>query len=462
MDGSTQLLSLVIFVIAVVLLITRPRELNEAIPTSIGALIFVALGIVSVGDIRKILPVISGASLTILSTIIMSFILESIGFFRWAAYQIINKAKGSGTRLFWYVSLLCFLMTILFNNDGSILITTPIIINIVFILGLPYRQKIPYLITGALVATASSAPIGVSNLANLICLKVINMGLTTQATIMLIPSLVGIITINLLLFLYFRRDIPRCIPTYETDIVRFRMVMQLLLYLGKNKLRKAASLSKSFDLKMFRASIVIVVLVRLSFFVLSYWKIPTEFIAVCGVLLLIGLRWYRTGNKPLDILLNIPWHIIVFAFSIYVLVIGLQNSGLTEFLNRIFSMITSAGDFRTILVSGLTMTLLSNICNNLPAVLIGTLSLTGMGLDAETIKLAYSAVIIGSDIGSLILPIGTLATLLWFFILKKYGIKLSWNRYISVTLRIIPIGLLVSLISLYLWTNWWTNWRVMP
>lgn len=462
MDGSIQLFTLAVFVIAVILLITRPRELNEAIPTSMGALVLVALGVVSAGDILKILPAIGSASLTILSTIIMSFILESIGFFRWAAYQIINKAKGSGTRLFWYISLLCFLMTILFNNDGSILITTPIIINIVFILGLPFRQKIPYLITGALVATASSAPIGVSNLANLICLKVIKMGLTTQATIMLIPSLAGILTINVLLFLYFSKDIPRCIPTYETDMVRFRMVMQLLLYLGKSKIRKASSLSKSFDLKMFRASILIVVLVRVSFFVLSYWKIPTEFIAVIGVLLLIGLRWYRTGKKPFDILSNIPWHIIVFALSINVLVIGLQNAGLTGILKQIFSVVSSAGNFLVILVSGLTLTILSNVCNNLPAVLMGTLSLTGAGIDAQTIKLAYSAIIIGSDIGSLILPIGTLATLLWFFILKKYGIKFTWKSYLSVTLRIVPIGLMVSLISLYLWTNLWTHWRVMP
>ncbi|PJI52140.1 hypothetical protein CTI14_47435, partial [Methylobacterium radiotolerans] len=97
-------------------------------------------------------------AVTILSTIVMSIILESIGFFRWAAVNLACKARGSGILLFWYINLLCFLMTLFFNNDGSILITTPIIIQTLTLLNLKNRQKIPYLLSGALIATGSSAP----------------------------------------------------------------------------------------------------------------------------------------------------------------------------------------------------------------------------------------------------------------------------------------------------------------
>ncbi|WP_277680635.1 ArsB/NhaD family transporter, partial [Bacillus cereus] len=46
---------------------------------------------------------------------VMAVILESFGFFHWAAAKLANLAKGSGRRLYWYIQLLCFLMTLLFN-----------------------------------------------------------------------------------------------------------------------------------------------------------------------------------------------------------------------------------------------------------------------------------------------------------------------------------------------------------
>jgi arsenical pump membrane protein len=100
---------------------------------------------------------------------------------------------------------------------------------------------------------------------------------------------------------------------------------------------------------------------------------------------------------------------------------------------------------------GTITAVLSNIFNNHPALMISTLALTEMGLDPLIMKTVYLANIIGSDIGSLILPIGTLATLLWMHILKKNKIKITWMDYIKVTLVVIPPTLIFTLLSLYLW-----------
>jgi arsenical pump membrane protein len=107
----------------------------------------------------------------IMATIVMAIILESFGFFHWATDGLAARSKGNGIRLFWYVNLICFLMTLFFNNDGSILITTPILLILLERLGLKNHEKTPYLLSGALIATASSAPIGISNIVNLIALK---------------------------------------------------------------------------------------------------------------------------------------------------------------------------------------------------------------------------------------------------------------------------------------------------
>jgi len=460
---STQAtLTLSIFFLTILFLVWRPGGLNESIPTTIGAVFIFLFGMVAPMDIYKILGVVTGASITIISTIIMSIVLESIGFFRWAAFNLATKANGSGIVLYWYIISLCFLMTMFFNNDGSILITTPIIIEIVTILNLTTNQKIPYLFSGALIATASSAPIGVSNLANLIALKIVGLDLNTYAKIMFLPSMIGLITISLLLFFHFKKDIPKNISFFPGTYI----IPESVLQIKKDKpdasffsdIKQAPFDNQPYnnyiDWQMFRISITIIVLIRVSFFTLSGLAIPIEWIAIFGAVLLIFVRWYRQGIGAYDIVKKTPWYILVFAFSMYVIIYGLHNVGFTSLLVCQLREAVASHHLNAIFIIGILLTVMSNLFNNLPSVMIGTLSLTKMDLEPHTLQVAYLANIIGSDIGSLLLPMGTLASLIWMFILKKNNIPITWCQYLKITVLIIPIGLLVSLLSLYLWTEW--------
>ena len=99
------------------------------------------------------------------------------------------------------------------------------------------------------------------------------------------------------------------------------------------------------------------------------------------------------------------------------------------------------------------VSVLSNLFNNHPALMIGTITLTEMGLDPITLKTIYLANIIGSDMGSLLLPIGTLASLIWMHILRKNKIKVTWKDYLSVSLIVIPISTIVTLTLLFFWVQ---------
>ncbi|KAF9130472.1 hypothetical protein BGX30_013481, partial [Mortierella sp. GBA39] len=391
-----------VFAITVIFLMWRPRGINESISTTAGAFILLAAGVVPLTDLITIFNIVSGAAVTILSTIVMSLVLDSVGVFRWVALNLIERVNGSGRKLFWYVILLCFLMTIFFNNDGSILITTPIIIQICSMLKLKPHQKIPYLLSGALIATASSAPIGVSNLANLIALNIVGLDLNSYTLIMFVPSMIGIATIAMLLYLYFRKQIPVTIsrnPARDYSLVNI------------HPLQQPTESRTQIDWWLFRVSICIVVL-------------------------------FRAGVK--DIVTKTPWHILLFAFSIYIIVKSLDNAGLTAALINGLQPFAGMGEASLIAAFGLLLTLLSNIVNNLPSVMIGTLAVLGMGLDPQHVHLAYMATIIGSDIGSLLTPVGTLATLIWMFMLRSSKIHITWKQYMRVTFIVIPVELKIS------------------
>ncbi|MEK5183596.1 arsenic transporter [Solibacillus sp. FSL W7-1324] len=445
MWDSSLIMMLIIFTFTIVFMLWRPKNVNETVPTTIGAAIVLILGIVSWTDILDILGIVSGPSLTILSTIMMTIVLESIGFFKWIAFNIVNRSKGSGIRLYVYTNLLCFLMTMLFNNDGSILITTPIIIRIVQLLKFKPHQMYPYLISGALIATAASAPIAVSNIANLIALKIIGLTLNDYVLMMFIPSMIGIFVIAWLLFLYFKKDIPKVSIMFPLKRAHLHSTQ-----LYTHPLDPAGN-PEDIDWKMFKICILIIIITRIAFFALTPFGISLEFIGLFGAAILIIYRWIRIRIGIKDVIRNTPWQIFLFAFNMYVLVYGLKNVGLNDFIVSSLREFIAQDALQATIIMGMLTTVLSNLVNNLPAVMFSTMAIVDMGLEPLIVQIAYLASVIGSDIGALLTPIGTLATLIWMFELKKFGVKMTWRKYLKVTFLVIPIGLFVSLFSLYLW-----------
>jgi len=439
-------ITIITFLLTLIFVLWRPREINEAIPATLGAIIIFVCGSVTLEDLGVITDTISGAAITILATIVMAIVLESFGFFHWVAETLAEKAKGSGVRLFWYVNLLCFLMTLFFNNDGSILITTPILVMLLNNMGLKNHQKIPYLLSGALIATASSAPIGVSNIVNLIALKIVELDLYLHTSMMFIPATLGLLFLSFLLFLVFRKDLPKNVPITVEGLT--------LPTYHPLKPKPTQSQNNKSRTKFMRNVLLFVLAVRVSLYVASFLGIPVSMMAVLGSTILLIWRWIYIKVPPTDMLRKTPWYIILFAFSMYVIIYGLHNIGLTQILIQLMNPLVTGNLFNTSLLMGLLLTVLSNIFNNHPALMVGTLTLMNMDLDSLSIKIAYLANVIGSDMGALLLPIGTLATLMWMHLIRKGKIKFSWWKYIKVTMIVIPPATIFTLIILYFWVSW--------
>ena len=427
-----------------VLVLWRPRGLNEAIPTTLGALLVILSGTVTAADLGDIGSKVTGAAITIIATMVMAISLESFGFFHWMASIVYKKSKGSGKRLFWLTNLLCFMMTIFFNNDGSILITTPILLLLLKWLRLGPKEKLPYLISGAIIATASSAPIGVSNIVNLISLEIIHMDLYLYTKMIFVPGIAGLILLSLLLYAVFHKELPKKLPSFS--IAHFQGVGVSHPLQSKPEIADSQKRNKIMILVL-----AFVFLVRAALFFASYLHFPVPAVAVAGSIGLLTWRWIYLKINPMDIIPKTPWHIFIFAFNMYVIIYGLHNIGLTEKLVRYLEPMISGHLFHASFIMGGLLSVLSNIFNNHPALMVGTITLTEMHLSPIMLKTIYLSNIIGSDIGSLLLPIGTLATLIWMHILKRERFKISWSHYIRITFIVIPPTVVFTLLCLYIW-----------
>lgn len=450
-DPIVSSLTIMAFALTMILILWRPSGLNEAIPATGGAILVLWSGSVSLSDLQAIGQTVSGAAITIMATIVMAIVLESFGFFQWAAEGLAYRSRGSGIRLYWYVNAMCFLMTLFFNNDGSILITTPILLLLLREFGLKNHQKIPYLLSGALIATASSAPIGVSNIVNLIALKIVGMDLYMHTLMMFVPATLGLMVLALLLFLCFYRQLPKKLPPRK---ISHPHPSQLYDHPLKESREDKKLSQPPVSTKLMSNILIFVLFVRISLFVASYLNIPIDLVAVLGSSVLLGWRWWYLKIPPNDMIKKVPWHILIFAFSMYVIIYGLHNIGMTHQLITLMEPIVTGNLLYASLLMGGLMSLLSIFFNNHPALMVGTLTLTDMHLDPLTLKIAYLASVIGSDVGSLFLPIGTLASLIWLHILRQHHVKISWSDYVKVTSIVIPPTVIFTLTCLFFWVQW--------
>jgi arsenical pump membrane protein len=206
--------------------------------------------------------------------------------------------------------------------------------------------------------------------------------------------------------------------------------------------------------KFMRNVLLFVFSVRISLFVASYLGIPIEIVAVLGSSILLVWRWAVLKISPVDMLKKTPWHILVFAFSMYVIIYGLNNIGFTNWLISLIEPYVTSSLVNTSLLMGSLLSLMSIFFNNHPALMLGTLTITNMSLDPLTLKVAYLASVIGSDVGALLLPIGTLASLIWLHILRQHKVKIGWKDYVKVTMIAIPPTVLLTLLLLAYWVKW--------
>jgi len=121
---------------------------------------------------------------------------------------------------------------------------------------------------------------------------------------------------------------------------------------------------------------------------------------------------------------------------------------------RALRPIVARGEWEAIATMGVLLTVMSNLFNNLPAVMLGTVLLTEMAPEPDILRVAYLANILGSDVGALLTPIGTLASMLWMFLLRRHRIPFSWKSYMKISSAVVPSSLMVGLVVLYGWTSW--------
>jgi arsenical pump membrane protein len=389
----------------------------------LGAVVALIAGVVHIGDIPVVWNIVWNATATFIAVIIISLLLDEAGFFEWAALHVARWGKGSGRALFALIVLLGAAVAALFANDGAALILTPIVMAMLLALGFSPAATLAFVMAAGFIADTASLPLIVSNLVNIVSADFFDIGFNRYAAVMVPVNFVAVAATLAVLMLYFRKSIP---ARYDA---------------GQLKQPVAAIR----DAGTFRAGWVVLVLLLIGFFGLEPLGVPVSAVAAAGaaILLLVAGRGHIISTRK--VIREAPWQIVIFSLGMYLVVYGLRNAGLTQYLADLLSGFAEQGIWTATIGTGLVAAFLSSIMNNMPTVLVGALSIDASQASGVVREAMVYANVIGSDLGPKITPIGSLATLLWLHVLERKGTVISWGYYFKVGIVLTLPVLLVTL-----------------
>ncbi|WP_236198812.1 arsenic transporter [Pseudomonas pseudonitroreducens] len=423
-----MLVAIAVFVFTLVLVIWQPKGLGVGWSAALGALIALAAGAVSLHDIPTVWAIVWNATATFVAVIIISLLLDEAGFFEWAALHIARWANGSGYRLFAFCILLGAAVSALFANDGAALILTPIVMSMLLALRFPPAATLAFVMAAGFIADTASLPLVVSNLVNIVSADYFGLGFAEYASVMLPVNLASVAATLLVLLLFFRRDIPR---QYAREALK-------------------EPRSAIHDRATFIVGGWTLLLLLVGLFTLEPLGIPVSAVAaVCAALLFaVAARGQRISTRR--VLREAPWQVVIFSLGMYLVVYGLKNAGLTDFLAQLLDRLAEQGLWSAAIGTGLLAALLSSVMNNMPSVLVGALSIQASGAEGLVREAMIYANVIGCDLGPKITPIGSLATLLWLHVLERKGVRITWGYYFRVGILLTLPVLLITLSALAL------------
>ena len=401
-------LALVALVVVLGFAMVRPRGWPEAVAAVPAAGLLIALGVISwrgaAAEVGRLLPVVGFLA----AVLVLARLCDDEGLFRAAGAAMARPGSGNQRRLFATVFAIAAATTAILSLDATVVLLTPVVLATARTLRVPAR---PHAFATAHLANSASLLLPVSNLTNLLAFGAAGLSFIHFTAVMTLPWLAAVGVEFVLLRGLFARELS-VEPTRDTAPE---------------------------DVKVPVFALVVLALTLAGFAVTSLFGWSPAWAALAGAIVLgvHGLARGRSTVAGIANALDVPF--LAFVLCLGVVVAAVMLNGLDGAMRDVLP----AGDTLPALlgIAGVAA-LLSNVVNNLPAVLV-LLPLVTTGGPA-----AVLAVLIGVNVGPNLSYVGSLANLLWRSVVRR-DIPAGFVEFTRIGLLTTPITLAIAVLGLW-------------
>ncbi len=394
--------------------ILRPGKLPEAVWAVGGALLLVVSGLLSLSDAFGAVGGAMDVVMFLVGMMLLAELARSEGLFDTLAGWAVKHAGGSARRLFGLVYGIGIVVTVFMSNDATAVVLTPAVHAAAKKAG---AKPLPYLFACAFIANAASFVLPISNPANLVVFgeHIPPLGAWLRTFALASAAAVGVTWA--VLALLFRTELREPLETHA-DVPALTPTGRLAA-LGIVGVVLAMLVASAFGTPL---------------------GAPTLF---ASALAIAAVQWNKRA-APWPLLRHVSWSVLALVIGLFVLVAGVQRTGLIGALTELLRNAAEQGARETAWGAGAIVAFACNLLNNLPAGLVaGTAA--NSGYLAEPVR---AAIAVGIDLGPNLSVTGSLATILWLVALRREGEHVSAWTFLKVGVVVMPVALVAALACL--------------
>jgi len=416
------LLAGLVFAATLLLVVTRPKRLSEALSTATGASLMVVTFIVPLPTAIYSVVAQWNVFLFFFGMMLIAAIADLAGFFDWAGALAAAASRGSGRLLLLNVFLVGIVISTFLSNDATALILTPVVYTIVTRLGLPV---LPYLFATTFVADTASMTLPISNPINVLMIEGVKPPFGAYESHLLLPSLL-VIVINVAVFAFvFRRPTAR---SFRFD--------------WRSALNEAVP-----DPRFFRSTGIGLAVTASLYVTASAERWPLGVVATAGGLTLALMARLHGRLAIPRVRQHLSGSLFLFIAGLFILVKGVEDTGLTAALVGGLAQLVH-GPVTAVVVGIAGTAFGANLVNNVPMMLVVLSGLPRTHLAAGAQQPFVFGALVGADLGPNLTPVGSLSTMLWLLVVRRRGIDVSTLDYLRLGALVTPGMLLVAAVAL--------------
>lgn len=414
----TAILAILIFLVVMGLIMTE--KFDRTVLALGGAMLMVLLGVIPPNHVIGFID-FDTIGLLIGMMIIVSVVKNS-GMFEYIAIFSAKRTKGNPLLILISFAIITALLSSVLNNVTTVLIIGPMTLVITKILKI---SPIPFLMAEIFASNIGGTATLIGDPPNIM------IGSAAGLDFMDFIMNSGLVSILILAV-----TIALCILIYKKQLCVQDQYKQELLNLDEKKAIK--------DKPLLIKSIVVLLFVMFGFIFGGSMGLPPSIIAISGaaVILLIG-------KQDVDeIMISIEWSTILFFAGLFVVVGGLEESGVMHGISQVIIGATQGKPVLTMILILWLSAIVSSFLDNIPfvATLIPIiLAMSQAGIDTTPL---WWAVSLGACLGGNGTLIGASANVVLANVANKNGYDLSFKRYIKVGFPLMLISILISTIYL--------------
>ena len=411
---SMQIISVAVFLLVMAAIVTE--KIHRTVAAVAGAVLLIFLHILNVDDAVGYIDFNTIGVLV--GMMLFVAVVRNSGLFEYMAIKAAKIAKGNPWRIMLLFAVLTAILSAFLDNVTTVLLVGPMAIAITNILGI---DPVPFLLAQILSSNIGGTATLIGDPPNIM--------IGSQAGL----SFLDFITNTGLVVVVIMAAVCGCFYL----IYGRRMLVEPEKMAAVMKLDETKSIN---DKTLLTKSVVMMVLVVVGFVCHASLGVDSCAIALASatIMMLIG------GQDVEEIILGVEWSTILFFTGLFVVVGGMQQTGIITLLGNALVQATGGNAVLLMILILWGSALFSSVLDNIPFVATMIPLILSMQADGMDVTALWWALSLGACLGGNGTLIGASANVVLSGISSKHGHPITFGKYLKIGFPMMVLSVAIS------------------